>query len=44
MIYRKIPLLESLPVATLTCYISEDDPVLKMPTRPAMIVCPGGGY
>lgn len=44
MIYRKIPLLESHPEAMLTCYISEDDPVLKMPPRPAMIVCPGGGY
>ena len=44
MIYRKIPLLESHSEATLTCYISEDDPVLKMPPRPAMIVCPGGGY
>lgn len=29
---------------TLTTYISNDEPELKMPPRPAMVVFPGGGY
>ena len=44
MFHSRIPLSEAHPEAFLTCYIGEDDPVLKMPPRPAMIVCPGGGY
>ncbi len=29
---------------TLTTYISNDEPELKMPPRPAIVVIPGGGY
>ncbi len=29
---------------TLTTYISYDGPELNMPPRPAILVCPGGGY
>lgn len=32
------------PGATLTTYVSYDPPELKMPPRPALVVCPGGGY
>lgn len=44
MEYRKIVYSEKYPDVYLTAYISEDKPVMKMPPRKAMIVCPGGGY
>ena len=30
--------------ATLTTYISNDEPELQIPPRAALLVCPGGGY
>ena len=44
MLYDKFILDQRYPDCTLTVYVSEDVPELKMPKRPAMIVCPGGGY
>jgi len=44
MIYETITLSEKYPDATLTLYVCDNSPELKMPPRPAVIVCPGGGY
>ena len=44
MIYETITLSEKYPEATLTTYVCENSSELKMPPRPAVIVCPGGGY
>ena len=44
MRYETITLSEKYPDATLTMYVCENPPELKMPPRPAVIVCPGGGY
>lgn len=44
MLHKKFVLDERYPDCTLTTYVSEDTPELKMPPRRAMIVCPGGGY
>ena len=44
MIYETITLSEKYPDATLTLYVCDNPPELKMPPRPAVIVCPGGGY
>ncbi len=44
MRYETFTLSEQYPGATLTTYVSDDPPELKMPIRPAMVVCPGGGY
>ncbi len=44
MIYETISLWKEHPEATLTSYVCDNAPELKMPPRPAMIVCPGGGY
>lgn len=30
--------------ATLTTYILENSPELKIEKRPALLICPGGGY
>ena len=44
MIYETITLSEKYPDATLTLYVCDNSPELKMPPRPAVVVCPGGGY
>lgn len=44
MLYTKIKLWDKDPDATLTTYVCDNNPELKMLPRPAMIVCPGGGY
>lgn len=44
MRYETFTLSEKYPGATLTTYISDDAPELKMTPRQAMVVCPGGGY
>ena len=44
MIYKTINLSEKYPEATLTTYVSDDTPEMKMPPRQAIVVCPGGGY
>ena len=44
MIHEKIQIWDEHPEAYITTYINDDDPVLAMPPRKAMIVCPGGGY
>lgn len=44
MIYKTINLSEKYPYATLTTYVSDDPPEMKMPPRQAIVVCPGGGY
>lgn len=44
MLHKTIELSEKYPGATLTTYVSDDPPELKMPPRRAMVVCPGGGY
>ncbi|MBE6549758.1 MAG: alpha/beta hydrolase [Ruminococcaceae bacterium] len=44
MLHEKITLSEKYPEATLTSYVCDNDPELKPARRPAMIVCPGGGY
>ena len=44
MIYETITLSEKYPEATLTTYVCDNAPELCMPPRPAVIVCPGGGY
>ncbi|MBQ9080075.1 MAG: alpha/beta hydrolase [Clostridia bacterium] len=44
MLHKTIQLSEKYPGATLTTYISDDPPELKMPPRRAIVVCPGGGY
>ena len=42
MFYHKFYLDENYPEATLTAYVS--DPVPAVSPRPAVVVCPGGGY
>ncbi len=42
MFYHKFFLDEKYPEATLTAYVSDLSPV--SPPRPAVVVCPGGGY
>lgn len=44
MLHKTLTLTEQYPNATLTTYVSYDSPELKMPPRPAIVVCPGGGY
>ena len=44
MIHEKITLWEKYPEATLTSYVYDNAGDLKADPRPAMIVCPGGGY
>ena len=44
MLHETFLLSERYDDATLTTYVSYDPPELKMPPRPAMVVCPGGGY
>lgn len=44
MLHQTIALSEQYPGATLTTYVADDPPELKMPPRKAIIVCPGGGY
>jgi len=44
MLHKTIELSEKYPGATLTTYVADDHPDLKMPPRRAIIVCPGGGY
>ena len=44
MLHKTIHLSEQYPGATLTTYVSDDPPELKMPPRRAIVVCPGGGY
>ena len=44
MLHETFILSERYPDATLTTYVSYDPPSLKMPPRPAIVVCPGGGY
>ena len=44
MLHKTIQLSEQYPGATLTTYVSDDPPELKMPPRKAIVVCPGGGY
>lgn len=44
MINNTINLSPKYPNAKLTTYVPGDDPELCIPPRPAMIVCPGGGY
>ncbi len=42
MIYEKLTLSEKYPDSSLTAYVCDKEPVVKK--RPAVIVCPGGGY
>ena len=43
MFYQKFSLSEKYPDASLTTYVCE--PIISsVPLRPAVIVCPGGGY
>lgn len=42
MLYQKFDLWEEYPEATLTAYVCEQD--LEVAPRPAIVVCPGGGY
>ena len=42
MFYQKFDLWEKYPEATLTAYVCDKAPVCA--PRPAVIVCPGGGY
>ncbi len=42
MIYQKFQLTEKYPAATLTAYVCDQG--CKTDPRPAVIVCPGGGY
>lgn len=44
MIYERVILSDKYPDASLTLYVCSNNPELKAPPRPAMIVCPGGGY
>lgn len=44
MINKRIALSDKFPNAILTTYVPSDDPELCTFPRPAMIVCPGGGY
>ena len=42
MFYHQFALSEKYPDASLTAYVC--DPAPKVDPRPAVIVCPGGGY
>lgn len=42
MFYQKFNLWDEYPEATLTAYVCEQN--VKVNPRPAVIVCPGGGY
>lgn len=42
MFYHKFQLSEKYPEATLTAYVCDPEPTVS--PRPAVIVCPGGGY
>ena len=42
MLYQKFNLWDEYPEATLTAYVCEQD--IKIAPRPAIVVCPGGGY
>ena len=44
MIYETITLSNKYPDATLTSYVYNNASELNATPRPAMIVCPGGGY
>ncbi|MGI6167075.1 MAG: alpha/beta hydrolase [Eubacteriales bacterium] len=44
MLHKTIELSDKFPGATLTTYVSDDPPELKMSPRRAVIVCTGGGY
>lgn len=44
MIYQTIQLSEQFPDATLTLYLCDNSAELQADPRPAVIVCPGGGY
>lgn len=44
MLHKTLTLSAKYPNATLTTYVSYDPPELSMPPRPAIVVCPGGGY
>ena len=44
MLNETISLSEQYPKATLTTYVWDDKPDLRPPRRPAIVVCPGGGY
>ena len=44
MLHEKFVLDERYPDCTLTTYVNDDSPELKMPPRPALVICPGGGY
>ena len=42
MFYKKFELTEKYPAATLTAYVCAANP--QVAPRPAVIICPGGGY
>lgn len=42
MFYQKFQLTEKYPAATLTAYVGAGEP--RSAARPAVIICPGGGY
>lgn len=44
MIYQTYKIREGYSDATLTDYVCDNADELKMPPRPAVVVCPGGGY
>ncbi|HOA84997.1 MAG TPA: alpha/beta hydrolase, partial [Bacillota bacterium] len=44
MLHKTIELSDKFPGASLTTYVSDDPPELKMSPRRAAVVCPGGGY
>ena len=44
MLHETFLLSERYQDATLTTYVSYDPPEMKLPPRPAIVVCPGGGY
>ncbi len=45
MFYKKINLYENRNDVTLTTYVLDDSPeMLAGKSRPAVLVCPGGGY
>ena len=44
MIHKRFILREQFPDATLTTYICDPDTNERLAPRPAVIICPGGGY
>lgn len=44
MICKNVCFSEHHPLASLTIWLSEDAPLLQMPPRRAIVICPGGGY